>query len=588
MPSTAVTWEELRDRLDVLEVIGNYVRLQRRGAEYLGLCPFHDDKSPSLSVNAEKGVFLCRACQAKGTTVDFVMRMERLEFREAIELLAGRMGLTLAVSPEQRHRADDRERLQKVCGFAAEAYERALWNPAGQAAREYLARRGVSDEVARQFRLGYAPGGWDKLVGHLEEKGHRLPDAEAAGLIMARKQGDGYYDRFRHRLIFPIVDQAGRVVAFGGRVLNPEDEPKYLNSSESAIFSKRRLLYGLPYAVGHLETGAVVVEGYMDVIALHQHGVVSALATMGTALTPEHLRLLRRHTGRVILCYDADVAGNRATDRAATAFIEEGVDGRVLSLPAGQDPDDYVRSHGREAFEALVAAAPDLLEHRLQAALAAAGADPASRAAAVRETVVAVLGDIQDEVRQSEYARRVAAWWAGSAVGMQEDFERTVLRALRRRRGGGRRRAADREPPRERRAREEQVERDLLRVYLERPHLLTAEALAMLRTPGCRDAAAALAAAAPESGGEALLDSLPEATRGLAAELLCTEAETGATLERLLAELKCNDLEAQAAELRSRVETLPTGDAEAEAELWQQVLALEAELDAARRALLEH
>lgn len=592
MAATSITIDELRTRLDILEVVGQYVRLQKAGHEYRGICPFHDEKTPSFFVNADKGVWFCRgACGIGGDVFKFVMQAEKLEFMEAAELLAGKLGLTLA-SKGRPSETKQRERVIELCQRVAEVYQRSLLTaPGGEVAREYLRGRGLSEEILRRFRLGYAPPGWDNLTRWIEREGYDLRDAELAGLVKARERGPGYYDRFRGRVMFPILDPQGRTVGFGGRVIDPHDEPKYLNSPESPLFAKGRLLYGLPLAIGNLEQGAVVVEGYMDVIALHEAGVTNAVATLGTSLTAEHIKLLRRHTDRVTLCYDADQAGSNATDRAAAAFVSEGVDGRVLCLPAGEDPDDFVRRHGREAFEQRLAEAPDLTDYRLRQALESAEgqADPT---AAAQAAVVGILGDITDEVRQAQYVRQVAEWWAGEAVGLQEELERTLIRALRRRRAHGRWSGPEEaRPDRESRpaGRAQRVERVLLRLLLQEP-ALRADALAELSptdftAPATRQLFEALAGWGLQPADAGLADGLDDAAQTLLAELLCQSDSDAAPVQAVVLELRCLRLEREADAVRRRRADLAGEDFEAQAELSREWIAIQQRLDETRQAL---
>jgi len=591
--ATSISIDELRPRLDILEVIGQYVHLNKAGTEYRGRCPFHDEKTPSFFVNAEKGVWFCRgACGVGGDVFKFVMLAEKLEFVEAAELLAGKLGLTLE-SRSRPAETKQRERVVELCQRVAEVYQRSLLTAeGGEVAREYLRRRGLSEEVIRRFRLGYAPAGWDNLTRWIERQGYDFRDADAAGLVKARERGDGYYDRFRGRIMFPIIDPQGRTVGFGGRVIDPHDEPKYLNSPESPVFAKRRLLYGLPLAIGNLEHGAVVVEGYMDVIALHEAGVSSAVATLGTSLTPEHIRLLRRHTDRVTLCYDADQAGSNATDRAAAAFVSEGVDGRVLCLPAGEDPDDFVRRHGREAFEQRLAEAPDLIDYRLRQALSSAEgqADPT---AAAQSAVVALLGDITDEVRQAQYVRQVAEWWAGEAVGLQEELERTLIRALRRQRDGGRWRGPDEarpeRAPRRVAGRAQRVERVLLRLLLREP-ALRAEALAELTPVDFTDPAARRLFESLSGWGErpadaGLAEGLGDPAQSLLAELLCQGEDEPPLVHAVVLELRYLSLEREADAVRQRRAGLAEDDFDAQALLSREWIAIQQRLDETRQAL---
>lgn len=596
MAATSITIDELRTRLDILDVVGQYVRLNKAGTEYRGICPFHDEKTPSFFVNADKGVWFCRgACGIGGDVFKFVMLAEKLEFVEAAELLAGKLGLTLesrTKGPETRQR----ERVIELCQRVAEIYQRSLLtHDGGEVAREYLRQRGLSDEVIRRFRLGYAPAGWDNLTRWIERQGYDLRDAEAAGLVKARERGQGYYDRFRSRVMFPILDPQGRTVGFGGRVIDPHDEPKYLNSPESPVFAKRRLLYGLPLAIGSLEQGAVVVEGYMDVIALHEAGVTNAVATLGTSLTEEHIRLLRRHTDRVTLCYDADQAGSNATDRAAAAFVSEGVDGRVLCLPQGEDPDDFVRRHGREAFEQRLAEAPDLTDYRLRQALDSAEGQT-DRAAVVVDCTRSVLAYIDDAPRQVSFIQRVARWWADGAFGLQEQMEQALHNALPKDRRPNSWVREDLRPPpvpRDRRPagarRAQRVERVLLRLLLQEP-ALRAGVLAELPAADFTDAPSrrlyeALADWGEQPAGAGLAEALDESAQSLLAELLCQGEDEPPAVQAVVLELRYLSLEREAEAVRHRRAAVAESDFEAQAELSRELMAIQQRLDETRRAL---
>ncbi|MBI5833853.1 MAG: DNA primase [Armatimonadetes bacterium] len=600
MALTPVDRDSLRERLDVLDVLGGYMRLQRAGNEWRGLCPFHDEKTPSFYVNPAKGLWICRGqCGTGGDVFDFVMRAERLDFRDAAEFLANRIGCTMVVNQGEARRSEERERIFDINGLATRLYERALWQTdTGRVAREYLLRRGLTEETIRHFRLGYAPDGWDHLARHLERQNLSLADAELAGLVRSRERSGGHYDRFRHRIMFPILDSQDRTLGFGGRVLRHDDEPKYLNTTETPVFHKGTVLYGLPFAVGSLADGAIVVEGYMDVIALHQHGINAAMATLGTALTSDHLRLLRRHTERVILCYDADTAGQRATDRAAVLFIEEGIEGRVLTLPPGQDPDEFVGEQGRDAFYERLRTAPDLITHRLLTALDAAGDDPLSRAGAIQEAVIPILADIREPLRQTFTLRQVVDWWSSQSVGLAEEFERSLVQAVRgyRRQAArrGSRRDAPREPVAEQRwlPREQQVEREVLAAMLSHANLL-AVAREQLGEPLFGDAPCrALFAAIMAHGADPtrLAGALDETGRALLADLSCRppgeESEIAKTFDRQVLELRANALQTQAEALRRERARVANDDFEAQTELLKRIHVLERELDEARRRLL--
>jgi DNA primase len=346
---------EIKDAAPIEAVVGQYVKLTQKGRNLLGLCPFHSETKPSFTVAPDKGIFHCFGCGAGGNVFAFLMQYHRISFPEAAEELARRYGITLTLrdlGPEGAKASRKRQAWQELLNQAAAFYRQTLEGPAGPPARDYLARRGLTPEVILEFQLGYAPGEWDALRKHLQNKGLSLDLAQEIGLLMPRPSG-GYYDRFRDRVMFPIADRTGRVVAFGGRVLG-EGEPKYLNSPESPLYSKGRLLYGLPQASAALRRQdlALVVEGYLDLLALRVHGIEPVLATLGTALTREQVRLLKSLVSRVVLVFDGDAAGAAAMRRAFPLFAEAGLAVRALPLPAGMDPDNYVNAHGPELFQA--------------------------------------------------------------------------------------------------------------------------------------------------------------------------------------------------------------------------------------------
>lgn len=344
---------EIKDAASLEEVVGQFVKLTRRGRNLVGLCPFHADSKPSFTVSPDKGIFYCFGCGAGGSVFNFLMQYHRLSFPEAVAELARRYGIPLTLrdlGPEGAKASRKRQLAYDLHAQAAAFYRQTLEGPAGQPARDYLARRGLTPQVVKDFQLGYAPDRWVALRNHLQNKGLSLDLAQEAGLLLARPSG-GYYDRFRDRVMFPIADRTGRIVAFGGRVIG-DGEPKYLNSPESPLYSKGRLLYGLPQAAAALrqEDLALVVEGYLDLLALRVHGIHPVLATLGTALTREQVRLLKSLVSRVVLVFDGDAAGAAAMRRAFPLFAEEGLTVRVLPLPAGLDPDNYVHAHGPELF----------------------------------------------------------------------------------------------------------------------------------------------------------------------------------------------------------------------------------------------
>ncbi|MDI6853622.1 MAG: DNA primase [Deltaproteobacteria bacterium] len=344
---------EIKDAASLEEVVGQYVKLSRRGRNLVGLCPFHADSKPSFTVALDKGIFYCFGCGAGGNVFSFVMQYHRLSFPEAVEELARRYGIPLSLrdlGPQGAKAGRKRQLFYDLHAQAAAFYRQNLEGPAGGPARDYLRRRNLTPEIIREYQLGYALPEWDSLRRHLQNKGLSLELAQEAGLLVARP-GGGYYDRFRDRVMFPIADRTGRIVAFGGRVMG-DGEPKYLNSPESPLYSKGRLLYGLPQAAAALRQAdlALVVEGYLDLLALKVHGIHPVLATLGTALTREQARLLKSLASRVVLVFDGDAAGAAAVRRAFPLCAEEGLAVRTLPLPAGLDPDSYVQAHGPELF----------------------------------------------------------------------------------------------------------------------------------------------------------------------------------------------------------------------------------------------
>ena len=360
----------VRERASLSEVVSDVIALRRRGRSAVGLCPFHAEKTPSFTVSEDRGFFHCFGCGEHGDVFGFVMKTQSLTFPEAVRRVADRFGVPL---PEEAGEpARRREPLTAANAAAAAFFQAELRGPGGGRARAYLRERGLSEEVIERFGLGWAPGAGEALARHLRTKGVPLEDALTAGLVMRRDRPDGaggVLDRFRERIMFPITDTSGKVIAFGGRILpgrptGGEPPPKYLNSAESPVFRKGHTLYGLALARDAIRKAdrAIVVEGYLDLIALAQAGIGEVVAPLGTALTAEQLRLLRRFTETVIACFDGDLAGRRAAARSFPVFLEAGLWGRGAFLPAGEDPDTFVRAQGRLALEGVLAAAEPLVE----------------------------------------------------------------------------------------------------------------------------------------------------------------------------------------------------------------------------------
>ncbi|HZP42708.1 MAG TPA: DNA primase [Candidatus Binatia bacterium] len=368
IPEDAI--RHVRERASIVEVVSDTVTLRRRGRSFVGLCPFHSEKTPSFSVSEERGFYHCFGCGEHGDVFTFVMKVESLAFPDAVRRVAQRFGLRVPEAADEPARRG--EPLAAANAIAAAFFQAELASPAGVRARAYVRERGLGDDVVRRFGIGWAPATGDALARHLRAKGVAVEHALEVGLLARRERTDGgnpVYDRFRDRLMFPITDRFGRVIAFGGRILpGPAvrpDAPKYLNSPESPLFHKGQTVFGLAQAREAIRRAgrAIVVEGYMDVIALAQAGVEEVVAPLGTAFTADQLRVLRLISGdTIVACFDGDRAGWKAAARSFLVFLEAGLWGRGAFLPAGEDPDSFVRAHGRAAFEACVAKAVPLVE----------------------------------------------------------------------------------------------------------------------------------------------------------------------------------------------------------------------------------
>ncbi len=412
--------DELRNRAALADVIGRRIKLTRRGREHLGLCPFHNEKTPSFTVNEEKGFYHCFGCGAHGDVIEFIMRSENLPFPETVERLAGDTGLAAPESsPQDREREKERHSLLEVVEAATGWFAEQLASERGKESRAYLTERGLDQATLNDFRIGFAPDARNALKQALTANGIPEDKLIAAGLVITPEDGRDSYDRFRNRIIFPITDRRGRVIAFGGRALAEEIPApdggmrkiaKYLNSPETPLFHKGYVLYGLARSLPAMrETGqALVTEGYMDVIALHRAGFAHAVAPLGTALTEDQMRLLWRAVDEPILCFDGDNAGARAAARAAERalpLLTPGKSLRFAALPAGEDPDSLVKNSGKAAMEEIIAAAKPLSEVIWEIEASLQSVDTPERRASLESRLMARVRTIADRTVQDHYGR---------------------------------------------------------------------------------------------------------------------------------------------------------------------------------------
>lgn len=403
--------EEVREAADIVDVISGYIHLKRRGRNFIGLCPFHHEKTPSFTVSEEKQIFHCFGCHAGGNVFKFLMEFKSISFVEAVKEIAGSLGINVEEEEGYYNAENDNEVFYEINVSAAKYFsDNLLKNKEGETAREYFKKRNIKLQIQKNFGLGYALPGWDNLLKFLQKEKIDLEKARILGLIDSKDSG-GFYDKYRGRVIYPIFSTNGRVIAFGGRVLeNNENVAKYLNSPESLIYSKRKTLYGLYHSKEEIRKldKAILVEGYMDVIALYQAGVKNIVASSGTVLTEEQVQLLSRFTRNVVVNFDADEAGQKASMRSIEILLKYDFDVRILDLPDGEDPDSYVNKFGKKEFEELVNRSGNFLEYQVSRYEKTGKlSDPAGQAEAIRELVKnAAL--VSDELKRSLLLKSIA------------------------------------------------------------------------------------------------------------------------------------------------------------------------------------
>ncbi len=596
--------EEIRSRLDLVEVIGQFVNLKRGGESWKGLCPFHTEKTPSFTVNPKRGIFHCFGCGVGGDAFSFLMRQDRMSFPEAVRALAERVGVELPTPRQPSAEGDSRfETIRRVMTMAADFYSRQLWEPDGAKAREYLERRAVDLEVARRFGLGFAPEGWNALLSFMATQGVADELLVQSGLVSPRQTGTGFYDRFRGRLLFPIRDAQGRVIAFGGRALAGE-EPKYLNSPETPIYVKGQTLYALDLAKAAIRDKhrAIIVEGYLDCLMAHQHGYPETVAALGTAFTAAQLGLLRRYADEVIALFDADAAGQKASTR-----LEEMMGGamdirdlgwsvartgaferpghfvmQVAMLPPGHDPDSLLRTEGAAALEARLADARPLLAFVLDRALAEEDLATARGRANAHARVALLLSRVSSAEEATSLARE-----AGRRLGVDATQLWIEAQRLQGARARGRRPAPEHDRTGSSTpaagAAPTLAERDLVAFLVQvdeaRSELLPVIEDDDLAHAGLRAVLAALRRA-PGAAAEALLADLPgDAERNLLAALLVEERRWADTQSHILELKKRYDIRHR----KQRVRQVSEAIARAQAAGDPAVAALETELRSLQR-----
>ncbi len=476
------TIEAVKERADIVDVVGEHVMLKKKGREFVGLCPFHDDKSPSMTVSPAKQFYYCFSCGAGGNSLKFLMELKRQSFSDVVMELARRYSLpveTLDANQQERLRQQlsRRDQLHRVLSLASGWFRSRLQAPEGAAALEYLRKqRGLSAGTIESFELGYAPEAWDGLLRHLQQVEGIDPSLmEAAGLVVPRKGGNGFYDRFRHRLMVPIHDRQGRIIGFGGRSLDGS-EPKYLNSPETEVFDKGKHLYGFDKAADPIRRAdcALVVEGYFDVIALHAAGVRHAVAALGTAMSAQQITQLCRcsESRRIILNFDADGAGVRAAQRTIGEVEQQALQGqlelRVLHLPAGKDPDEFLKEHSQADYLALQDNAPLWLDWQIEQVLSGKDLGRADQFQLAVQGLVELLGKLPQSALRSHYLQRVAERLSGGQARMALQLEEDLRQQVKGQRWHGR--SSRHEQPGDASLRE-RAEAQLLRLYLHVPSL---------------------------------------------------------------------------------------------------------------------
>lgn len=399
--------ERIKQENDIVDIISEDVRLKKSGKNYMGLCPFHNDKSPSFSVSSEKQIYKCFSCGEAGNVLTFIMKYKKLNFQEATKYLADKANIPLQIEGEENSKISRKKELFYNINVEAARYYFANLQKI-KVSKEYFLKRGIKEETIKRFGLGYSLDNWHGVINYLRTKGYKDNLLFEAGLISKNEKTGNTYDRFRNRVMFPVFDVKGKVIGFGGRVLD-DSKPKYLNSPETIIFQKGINLYGLNFAIKNKlqEDYIIIVEGYMDLIALHQYGITNAVASLGTALTVNQARLLKRYVSKIIISYDADLAGQNATLRGLEILRNAGFDVKVLTVPEGKDPDEFVRNNGKEAFLRLVKDALPLIEYKIKRAAQGIDLKDGNELIKYGEKFAEILADL-NPIEKDVYIKKIS------------------------------------------------------------------------------------------------------------------------------------------------------------------------------------
>jgi DNA primase len=403
---------QIKERTDIVGVIGEYVNLKSSGQNYKGLCPFHSEKTPSFMVSPQKNIFHCFGCGVGGNVFNFLMKFKGISFPDSVKMLGERVGIRVTASKSEKKFAAKQDVLYQINKKASRAYERALFSSHGRKAVEYLKKRSIDTDIIKSFKLGYAPDRWDAMLNYLKAEGFSYEKIEDAGLVIKKKSGSGYYDRFRNRIIFPIQDNIGRVIGFGGRTFDSSDpnSPKYLNTVENTVFHKGRYLYGFNESAEFIrkEGSLFIVEGYIDVIRMHREGIKNTVAPLGTALTEDHISYVMRYVRKIYLAFDSDEAGIKAALRSVTLMHKKGIDPLVIRLPSGKDPGDFFDEYTPKDFKILVDDAISGVDFLVKNYVTGEKEYTANEKIAILRSLSEYYENMNDEILKLELERRSA------------------------------------------------------------------------------------------------------------------------------------------------------------------------------------